>query len=414
MNVLKLTPLAGAMLFLGMLASKPAYAICDGCVVGAVETANLSITMAVNATTASVVALNTSMSTLLYQVGTAITQSGSKVANTVETAARTQREFDSLQEKNRRYEDARQRYYVSNSICSESASGGATEVRAGVAAVKASLRPGGGGTTSNSQISQALTAPPAPAEIDSMRSASIHAQFCDQDDYNAYGGATACPAVSTTLPGADKRIDSITIGAGPDGKNPDLTFSQTQTDAAKMYTQNSVRRSIGPQLRKGQANTDVGAQYIGLMNQYNSIISAAADPQDQLLADSQPNAATKDLLTEAKSSASAAAYYEQTASTQAKSTGIMSAREFESFEVGRRYANTEYQADLQNMDGDNLLREQIRVASLQNWLLLGLKNEISRGNIINGLTLASSARQEFEPILTQKYRAVGARMGGTN
>jgi hypothetical protein len=179
-----------------------------------------------------------------------------------------------------------------------------------------------------------------------------------------------------------------------------------------MYTQNSIRRSIGPQLRKGEADTVSGAQYVGLMNQYNAIISAAADPQDQRIADSQPNPATKDLLSDALQAPSAATYYNQVASSQAKATGLMSAREFETFEVGRRYANTAYQMDLQSMSGDNLIREQVRVASLNNWLVLGLKNEVERGNIINGQILASQARQEYEPILTQKYRAIGGRMGG--
>lgn len=414
MNLMRKTPLAAALITVGLLSSNSAYAICDGCVVGAVETANLSITLAVNTTTAAVSAMNLSVSQLLYQVGTAVTQGSSKVANTVETASRVEREFAATQEKNRRYEDARQRYYVSNAICSEAASGGANEVKAGVAAIKTTLHSGGGGKTENSKIAQALTSPAQPSEIDSMRSASIHANYCDTDDYAAYGGATACPSVSTTMPGADKRIDSVMIGAGPNGKSADLTFSQVQTDAAQMYTQNSAKRSIGSQLRKGQADSDAGAQYIGLMNQYNAIQSAATDPQDQLIADSQPNEATKDLLVDVLKSLSAQKYYTQTASPQAKATGTMSAREYETFEVGRRYANTEYQADLQNMEDDNLLREQIRVQSQTNWLLLELRNDVQRGNVISGLTLGSTARQEFEPLLNQKYRAVSGRMGGSN
>lgn len=54
------------------------------------------------------------------------------------------------------------------------------------------------------------------------------------------------------------------------------------------------------------------------------------------------------------------------------------------------------------MEGDNLVREQIRVQSQTNWLLLELRNDVQRGNIIDGLNLASNARSEFEPILTQK------------
>nr|WP_172687552.1 conjugal transfer protein TraW [Pseudomonas syringae]ARO44786.1 IncI1 plasmid conjugative transfer protein TraW [Pseudomonas syringae pv. actinidiae] len=413
MNALKFSPLAIALLTMGMFASKPAYAICDGCVVGAVETANLSITLAVNTTTAAVGAMASSVNAMLYQVGTAVTQGSSKVANTVETAARVDREFAATQEKNRRYEDARQRYYVSNSICSESASGGAVDVKAGVVAIKTTMRSGGGGKTENRKVAQALTSPAPPSDIDAMRAASIHADYCDADDYAAYGGASACPSVSQTMPGADKRLDSVLIGAGPNGKSPDLTFSQEQTDAAQMYTQNSARRSIGGQLRKGEAESEAGSQYVGLMLQYLAILNAATDPQDQLVADSQPNPATKDLLVDTLKSSSAQAYYAKTASSKAKTTGTMSAREFEAFEVGRRYANTEYQADLQNMEGDNLIREQIRVQSQTNWLLLELRNDVQRGNVINGLDLASNARSEFEPILTQKLRAVSGHMGGS-
>lgn len=285
------------------------------------------------------------------------------------------------------------------------------QVGAAAGSTKGSIRPGGSGAIANSSIAQAINSPPPAPEVDAARAAKIHAQFCDTDDYSAYGGARACPAVSGTMPGADKRVDSVLSGAGPNGKTPDLTFSQAQTDAARMYAQHSIRRSIGPQLRKGEADTVAGAQYIGLMNQYNAIISAAADPQEQRIADSQPNTATKNLITEALNSPSTASYYKQVASSQAKATGMMSAREFETFEVGRRYANTEYQTDLQSMSGDNLIREQIRVASLNSWLMLGLKNEIQRGNIINGQILASLARQEYEPILTQKYRSVAGRMG---
>lgn len=413
MHKFRFKPVAAVLFALGFSASNSAYAICDGCVVGAVETANLSITMAVNGVTASVTAMNTSLNTMLYQVGTAVTQGSNKVANTVETSARVQREFDANLEKNRRYEDARQRYSVPDSICSESASGGAAQVRNSVAAIKASLRSGGGSAASDSKVAQALNSPAQTVEVDALRSASIHASYCDADDYAAYGGAAACPQVSATMPGADKRMDSLTIGAGPNGKTPDLTFSKAQTDAARMYTQNSGRRSVGPQLKKGQASTDAGSRYVGLMNQFLAIISAATDPQEQMIADSQPNEATKSLLAEARQSPSAESYYQQTASDNAKSSGQMSAREFEQFEVGRRYANTEYQADLQKMEGDNLLREQVRALSLNNWLMLEIKNELSRSNVINGMHLASTARQEFEPMFTSIYRDVSGSMGGS-
>lgn len=77
----------------------------------------------------------------------------------------------------------------------------------------------------------------------------------------------------------------------------------------------------------------------------------------------------------------------------------MSAREFESFEVGRRYANTDYEEDLQAMDGDNLMRELIRVQSLSNYLQLGIKNQLRESNIIAGQQLATAADREYRPQL---------------
>ncbi|MEB0221340.1 conjugal transfer protein TraW [Pseudomonas sp. AB12(2023)] len=389
--------------------------VIDAILIQTVTLVNASVqgvTAAVGGTTASVDAMNTNLAGILEQVGQAINENSQKIATTIETDGRAQRDYSSGQEKYRRLENARETYFVGANICSEAASGGANEVASSAGAAKGGMRPAGNTAISNKAIAQAINSPPVSAEIDSSRAAKVHAQFCDSDDYSAYGGAAACPSISTTMPGADKRIDSVLAGAGQDGKAPDLTFSQDQTDAARMYVQNSIRRSVGTQLKKGEADTAAGSQYVGLMNQYNAVISAAADPQEQRIADSQPSAVTKDLLKEVLISPSGSAYYAQVASKVAKSTGMMSAREFERFEVGRRYANTEYQADLQALNGENLQREQIRIASLNNQILLGVKDELQKSNIIAGQLLASKARDEYGPILGAVYRSVAGRMGG--
>ncbi|EJA8585568.1 conjugal transfer protein TraW, partial [Salmonella enterica] len=183
-------------------------------------------------------------------------------------------------------------------------------------------------------------------------------------------------------------------------------------DAARMYIQNSVYRSVSKDLTKAEANSAAGIQYLGLKNQMYASLSAAADPQEKVLAERQPIDETKALIAEALQSKSAKSYFDATASDVVKQTGKMSKADFLLFEVGRRYANTEYQSDLQGMDTDNLAREQIRVASLTNWLLLDLRNEIQAGNIIAGQQLASQVRNEYEPLLNGQYQAIGARTGG--
>lgn len=74
----------------------------------------------------------------------------------------------------------------------------------------------------------------------------------------------------------------------------------------------------------------------------------------------------------------------------------MSTREFEAFEAGRRYANTAYLVDLQEMQGDNLLRELVRITAQMNWQLNDLKEQIRQGNVISGQQLALTARQYYE------------------
>jgi hypothetical protein len=214
------------------------------------------------------------------------------------------------------------------------------------------------------------------------------------------------------MPGADKRLASVLSGAGPNGKAPDLTFTAPQLDAARMYVQNSTRRSIGPELSKGEAATPKGIEYVGLRTQYQSVIDAAAWPQEEAIARRTANPSTQALLAEAEQSPSAKAYADSTLSPEAKRLHYVSAAEFEAFEVGRRYSNTDYQSDLQAMSGDNLVREQIRVQALNSWLLLGIKNELNETAILQGQILASLAHTEYAPLLSLKLSQVNNSMGG--
>lgn len=381
-----------------------AYPVTDATLITVVKTGFNAIAMQMSA-------FQGALTTVLTQIGSAINQNGSKVATTIEAASKSDREFQTEKSRQENLSDAKAKFQVSDSICSESASGGASAVSSGSSAAKGSMRPGGGGVA-NSAVSNAVNKPALSPSADAARSAKVHAQYCDSIDYAAFGSSQACPAVSKNMPGADKRVDSVLTGAGPDGKEPDLTFTQEQTDAARMYIQNSVYRSVSKDLTKAEANSAAGIQYLGLKNQMYASLSAAADPQEKVLAERQPIDETKALIAEALQSKSAKSYFDATASDVVKQTGKMSKADFLLFEVGRRYANTEYQSDLQGMDTDNLAREQIRVASLTNWLLLDLRNEIQAGNIIAGQQLASQVRNEYEPLLNGQYQAIGARTGG--
>lgn len=334
-----------------------------------------------------------SILTTTSQVGQAVTSGNDKIAAMIQQSNENMQHYATFAQQAKNLEDARRSYTVPESICSESASGQATQIARQAGAKQGALS-GGRGVT-NPHVKTQLSSTAAP-EDEQFAAASIRSQYCSADDVQKLGDI--CKAEST-LPGGDKQIRSILSGAGKEDKVPDLTFSQEQTDAAMMYMKNSTRRSAGRPLHKDEVKTDTGRQYIGQLTQYDAVISAAEQPQLAMIAASQPNEATKTVLIESLKSPSSKAWFDENASKEAKRTGMMSLREFESFEVNRRYANTDYLTDLQEMDGDNLLRESIRIQSLQNALLLGIKQQLQENAILTGQQLSISANEHYQPRL---------------
>ncbi|WP_104721068.1 conjugal transfer protein TraW [Pseudomonas syringae] len=337
------------------------------------------------------------------QIGTAIVQASDKQVAVISEAARAQREADIFGRQTERLERAREQYSVADSICSESASGVAATVGKVSRAQTAVLASGAG--VGSAVVQKTIASEPVASRQGGYRSAAMHAQYCTQSESAQYGGTDLCPQVSS-LPGGDIEMRSLIDGAGAVGKAPDLTFNQDQVDAGMAYMKNSARHDGGRAPGKGDIQSATGREYQGLMTQYKAIQSAATQPQLDIIAASQANPATQEALQEALQNPSAAEYFASTGSQQAQRTGVMSEREFEAFEVGRRYANTAYETDLQALSGDNLIRELVRVQSLGNWLQLGLKNDQRQANIIAGQQLALAADAKYVPQLQE----LGAKM----
>ncbi len=356
-----------------------------------VSTQIMPAMVTINATLAEI--LSTEM-----QLGTAVVQASDKQVSVATEIARAQREADIFGRQTERRENARNAYIVPDSICSESASGVAATV--GKVSRAGASRLASGQGVGNSVVQKTIASQPVAPRQGGYRSAAMHASYCTADEAAQYGGTDLCPSVSS-LPGGDIEMRSLLDGAGAVGKTPDLTFNQDQVDAAMAYMKNTSRHDGGRVPGKGEIQSATGREYQGLMTQYKGIQSAASQPQLDMIAASQANPATQDALTETLKSPSAAQYFTATASREAQRTGQMSEREFEAFEVGRRYANTAYETDLQQMSGDNLLREVVRVQSLGNWLQLSNKNELRQANVIAGQQLALAADAKYVPQLQE-------------
>jgi hypothetical protein len=384
----------------------PAFACCDmGATVAAITAMNIAVNQ-------SLTAMHADLGRLLTGIGTAINQNDAKIVAAIEANGNADRSLAIRRQFDSQVSSADDSYSVPlTSVCADSASGGMGQISSAALSASGDLR-SGGSQANNPDIDRAVNRPAVDPSSDQRRSTAIHARYCDKVDFAAYGGSKLCPAESS-MPGADKRMDSLVTGAGLDGKYPNLTFSPDQVDAARMYLQNSIHRSMGRELGKGEASSPKGIEYAGLRTQFEAVLDAAGFPQRQVIADRRANSSTRDFLNDALQAASAQVYYNATASPYAKQVGYVSYAELEQFEVGRRYANTEYQVDLQAMGGDNLLREQIRVANLTNWLLLESKNATQQGAIINGQILASLARAEYAPILQLKIAELDQSLGRT-
>ncbi|MBA6068065.1 conjugal transfer protein TraW [Pseudomonas mosselii] len=339
------------------------------------------------------------------QIGTAIVQASDKQVTAITEAAQAQRQADIFGRQTERLERARENHTVADSICSESASGVATAVGRTTRSVASRLATGDG--VGSEVVRNVLASAPVAPRQGGYRSAAMHAAYCTEAEAAQYGGTDLCPRVSG-LPGGDIELRSLIDGAGAVGKGPDLTFSQEQVDAGMAYMKNSSRHDGGRTPGKGEIQSATGREYQGLMTQYKAIQSAASQPQLDIIAASQANPATRDALAETLQSPSAAEYFKATGSKEAQMSGIMSEREFEAFEVGRRYANTAYETDLQQMSGDNLIREMVRVQGLGNWLQLGVKNELRKANILAGQQLALAADAKYVPQLHELSKQMSA------
>lgn len=345
----------------------------------------------------------------LNNLGAAINSNAQQVTSAIESSSESERNLAVKQAANERLYQARKATRVPPSICVESASGGASLASAEATRNRTSIEGGGGGAslgTLNEASNQLVNGPAQPTDIAALQTANSTSEFCSPADAASYEGTSICPTVNNDMPAADKRIASVLVGAGPYGKTDDGTFTQEQADIARLYVKNATRRNVAPQLKKGEATTSAGKTYIGTQTQYQSIVSAAEQPAIKAIADRMPVPGTKQFISDALETPSAQSYWDATASDTAKDTGTVSYYELEKFEVGRRYGNIAYAQDLQAMSGDNLIRELIRVESLNAHINLGLKHQLEQLGIIAGQQLASTARAEYEPILNAQLKQV--------
>lgn len=249
--------------------------------------------------------------------GTAINQNSEKLASVIAQNGQATRQQMIFSNETQRLEEARKSFTVPDSICSESASGIATESKSASASAASKLSKGGG--VSNRNIRDRL-ASAATLPCGKLMMARPYTPVTVQKQ-NMHVLEEPPFVLLWAKYRGDSQVRSIYHGAGTADTPAALTWDQKQIDAATAYMKNTSRPSAGRALGKGEVNTQSGRTYVGLQNEYNGIIDSASNPQLTLIADSTPNESTRKALAETLQSDSAAAYFDS-GFTRSKSTGI--------------------------------------------------------------------------------------------
>ncbi|MBS1169296.1 MAG: hypothetical protein H6R01_214 [Burkholderiaceae bacterium] len=382
--------------------SSPALAVCDGCVVGAVNKMHEGVKSAIETSTASLTAL-------LQMINNNLANVGSKVSESIAQASNSQREMAIEVQRKTEKERIERTTELPVDPCASSSSNFVATALTNSASRSSSYRRGGGGSAPSSATLARKMADPIPTvEGTRKQTYAIHSEkYCSVvENKIGYAGCNA-----TNMPDGDANIESLLTGAGKPGKEPDMTFSKEQEEAGRAYASLSVDPHGPEHLTKAEANTEQGRLYIAMQKAYQANMSAAEKPAFDAIAARVPFSGSQALINELKKAEGAAKYYDATASKVAKSTGTMSLAELQDFEAGRRFRNPYWIIAMgAEADPTKLQREGIYMQAFANEMLYQMFRRMEQQDIRLGLILASLTRNEMMPkIETQRQRVAAAR-----
>ncbi|MGN6232421.1 MAG: conjugal transfer protein TraW [Trinickia sp.] len=342
---------AALCLAFGLSASTNAYAICDGCVVAAVTTAQIALVAAIGS-------LGSALEYELNSIDSDIEAIGGKNSATSTMASNTQREMTAQTQQQGEIDSTLQETELPLDPCATSTSNYAMQAVHSVNTTASSYRPGGGAPVSSTPLQKALNSYTPSVEASRRASTAIHeASYC-----NANEVALGYPGCSpSSMPDGDASADSLYSGAGMPGKDVDLTFTPQEIEAARAYERMSIDPEPPQYITRAEAGTEVGKLYIAMQKAYMANVTSAQNTLNTMIASRAPFPGSAQLISDINASSdSAQRYFNANASPVAKSTGTMSLAELEDFEAGRRWRNPYWQIEMGAVaDPTKLAREQL-------------------------------------------------------
>lgn len=410
----KLIKLSGMIPVLAALYAPPAAAVCDGCVVGAVQTAAAAIQASMATNTQRIIgAISGSTATI-----------ASQTARSAEMTVQGNQRTESVMEQNRqndRYQVADGCAVLANTRGSSEASRSSVGLGGGVG------RSGGGGRGSATGVSgdmqralnistgaEPAPSPEAQAALASSGACSsfvsaaanrVRADTCTQAGFNA--------SASNGYPDADIRAETLfdgpQRGATADQFRRRLTVDADGPEASAM---NAFLRNLNTpidlrQLRRAELRTDMGRQYMAYRDAYEARMSLAEKPARSMVADRFANRAllpvVEQLLASNVTGPFVRTYLNRNYPNWA-SRGI-SLDELTNLEAERRYMNREWHLLMASAPPEVHQKEQTAMLAFQTVLMTRILNKLSEQTVLTGQTSATQVRQEMMPQLIQLHSA---------
>jgi hypothetical protein len=387
MKTTKKYTFAALMVAAMSLASSPAYAICDGCVTGAVTTAaatiNASIASASAAISGSVntqgTTINTQMQTNSQMIQQAIGAAATRIEGQVKagynsnidmlaTVTDTQNNQNNYREKMRFV--AERASMLRGAPCEE-----VTAVAASAIGQASRGAAGGGASIARDAVTR-MTSSISP-QADASRKTDLHNQ-----KYCAAGDKACGSPVDAAYQNADLTAATLFTGAAAD-KKVHLSYDAKQVEASKDYVNNLFKPIATPRLDPETEKTPQGRAYLALHRSETAKVSLARKAADDAAAEADPSNAKingKPLGAVLKE-----LWKSQGFASDTPVANEISFREMEEIEATRRYASKTWYASIAGTsDTAALLKEMAYMQALE------IKQRHDQTKVLKQLALLNS------------------------
>jgi hypothetical protein len=407
------------VLSLTLFPATSAHAVCDGCVVGAVQVATTTIASAISAAQGAIVYSQQRIIETIKGVGEV---TASMQAQATQTASDANTDTQASMARS-----ANARNWQHPDECGVTAGSHGVAQAAANSPGKCSGRNcpasagGGGGLSANQVTALNIAAGTRPAPEPEVQAALAASGACA----SFVGGSSSAARLqrcqvanlptgaSNGNPDADIRAETLFDGPqrDPNRMTRRLTVNADPTSSDYRAVQSLMKNLDTPlelrELRRAELTTDSGRRFMALRDAYDARMAIAQKPAQALLANRMEDKSlidyVKQLITSPMHGTWVAQRLAKTA-PQWQTRGI-SFDEMIDIEASRRHLNKDWQVRMAEMSAEAHVREQTSMQAFQLYLLSQVNTKLDYIAVASGQQTGTSVRAEMLPQLTAAHQA---------